>query len=256
AGVISTTVEGMLYGFSIFMFGMTMWILWSRRSTPNVNWTMVVASVIFAVLSTMHMIADVVRLEQGLIEHRDTPGGPDAWFADISHFTFVFKILIYLVTAVLGDAIVIYRCYMVWQSWWFALFPGLMITGVAATGIGGLYRIIESSPQDPSSYDSVQTWITAFYATTLSTNFFCTCLLAYRIWSISSNVKKYNAAPAVRGGVPVLMIVIDSGLMYAAVHLITLVCWVLQNSMSYIFVDLAMPIICISFYMVIVRIGM
>ena len=74
-----------------------------------------------------------------------------------------------------------------------------------------------------------------------------------------------------------LMIVIDSGLMYAAVHLITLVCWVLQNSMSYIFVDLvrppirdgglsknlmttlafqAMPIICISFYMVIVRIGM
>ena len=41
-----------------------------------------------------------------------------------------------------------------------------------------------------------------------------------------------------RGGVPVLMIVIDSGLMYAAVHLVTLVCWVLQNSMSYIFVDL------------------
>ena len=57
-----------------------------------------------------HMIADVVRLEQGLIEHRDTPGGPDAWFADISHFTFVFKILIYLVTAVLGDAIVVTTC--------------------------------------------------------------------------------------------------------------------------------------------------
>ena len=63
-------------------------------------------------------------------------------------------------------------------------------------------------------------------------------LLAYRIWSISSSAKRYNAAPAVRGGVPVLMIVIDSGLMYAAVHLVTLVCWVLQNSMSYIFVDL------------------
>ncbi|THH19117.1 hypothetical protein EW146_g1987 [Bondarzewia mesenterica] len=242
---------------------------------------MVLCSIFFAILSTTHMVTNVIHAVRGLIQFRDAPGGSEAYFSDLSQFTFVFKTLVYLIAAVFGDAIVIYRCYMVWQSWWLAIFPGIMVAGVAATGIVGLYYVSSFNPLDLSSYEPIEKWITAFYSVTLTTNFSCTALLAYRIWNINNSVKKYRMGR----GVPVLMIIVDSGLVYAIVHFLTLVCWVMKNSSSYILVDMvrlssptpsyvvcpdlrlldnvcmhlilqAQPCIAISFYMVIIRIGL
>lgn len=253
AAILSTTLEGILYGFSVFMFGMTIWTLWTRRATRYVNRGMIISSAIFLLLSTIHMITDLVHIVRGLITYRNTyPGGPEAWFANLNEPTFILKNITYLITAVFADAVVVYRCYMVWQSWWFVFFPGLMVAGVAASGIGGVYWIFKSSPADPASYIPVQNWITAFYAATLGTNIICTGLLAYRIWAITNRVKKFRMG----GRIPILMIVIDSGTMYAVVHLIILICWVVGNNTNYVFLDMAMPIIAISFYMVIIRIGM
>ncbi|TFY75127.1 hypothetical protein EWM64_g8886 [Hericium alpestre] len=189
----------------------------------------------------------------GFVTHRnDVPLGTEGFFTDLRQYTFVVKNIVYLITATFGDAIVIYRCYMVWQKWWILLFPGIMITGTSAAGIAAMYYIITFSITDPTSYGHIQTSITVFYAMTLSTNFLCTAVLAFRIWSVNNQVKQYRLG----AHVPVLMIIIDSGLTYAVVHFIILVCWAIQNTLNYVFLDMAMPIIAISFYMVIVRISL
>ncbi|KAA1472551.1 hypothetical protein DENSPDRAFT_838863 [Dentipellis sp. KUC8613] len=253
ASIISGCLEAIFYGFSVFMFGMTIWILYNRRATAHVNWTMVACSCVFFTMTTMHMIIDIVRLIAGLVTNRTTyPGGPEAWFSNLNNSSFVLKNIVYLLTATFGDVIVIYRCYMVWQKWWILIFPGFLIGGTGAAGIASVYYIISSSPTNVSSYDSVQTWITVFYAMTISTNFICTLLLAYRIWSINQRVKQYRLSSRL----PVLTIIIDSGVLYAAIHFVILICWVIRNNLNYVFLDMAMPIIAIAFYMVIVRISM
>jgi hypothetical protein len=55
-----------------------------------------------------HMIVDIIRLEDGLVKYRDTfPGGPAAFFADVSQMTYVVKNAIYILHTLLGDGVVV-----------------------------------------------------------------------------------------------------------------------------------------------------
>jgi hypothetical protein len=54
------------------------------------------------------MIVDIIRIEQGLVTYRNTfPGGPAAFFADVTQVTFVVKNIIYTMQTMIGDGIVV-----------------------------------------------------------------------------------------------------------------------------------------------------
>lgn len=93
-----------------------------------------------------HIVIDIIRAMEGLILYRDTyPGGPVAFFADVSQWTFVAKNYAFTVQTLLGDGVVVsfvfdphaseprsmsalqlYRCYMVWQSKAVMILPVLL----------------------------------------------------------------------------------------------------------------------------------
>lgn len=51
---------------------------------------------------------DIIHLEHGLVKYRDTfPGGPVAFFADVTQVTFVIKNAIYTLQTLLGDGVVV-----------------------------------------------------------------------------------------------------------------------------------------------------
>lgn len=55
-----------------------------------------------------HLIVDIIRLEDGFVKYRDIfPGGPVAFFQDISQPTFVTKNLIYALQTMIGDGVVV-----------------------------------------------------------------------------------------------------------------------------------------------------
>lgn len=54
------------------------------------------------------MIVDIIRVEDGLVRYRDTfPGGPSAFFADVTQVTYVTKGLIFILQTLLGDIVVV-----------------------------------------------------------------------------------------------------------------------------------------------------
>ncbi|KAA1466498.1 hypothetical protein DENSPDRAFT_767502 [Dentipellis sp. KUC8613] len=263
AGVISTTLEGILYGFSVFMYGVTLWVLLFRRSTHRINRPMVAVATILFVLSTMvstravHIMNDVARIIKGLIDNRDyEPGGPAVWFSNPSDFTFVFKSGIYVLQTATGDAVVIYRCYKVWQDVRIIIFPIIMLCGVLTTGAGATWACSQAQ-QTAAGIFAKQTsqWITAFYSSTLSTNFICTILLAARICQMNSRVTRKVPAAARSSLMPVVFIIVDAGILYSAALLSALICFVSKSNGQYVVLDMIMPIISIAFYMVIVRVG-
>ncbi|TFY50970.1 hypothetical protein EVG20_g11228 [Dentipellis fragilis] len=257
AGIISTVLEGVLYGFSVFMYGVTLWVLFYRRSTKEVNRSMVVVATCLFIFSTMHIGNDIARIIKGLVYNRNfEPGGPPVWFTNPSDFTFVFKSAIYSFQTVTGDGVVIYRCYMVWQNVYVIIFPLIMLAGVVTASIGSVWACSQANPaQGGIFFKETGQWITAFYASTLSTNLICTMILAFRIWQINSRVSRKTPGGGGSSLMPVLLIVVDAGVLYSVTLLSALLCFVNKSNGQYIVLDMVMPIISIVFYMVIIRVG-
>ncbi|KAJ7063525.1 hypothetical protein C8F01DRAFT_1133354 [Mycena amicta] len=255
AGLLSTVFESILYGFSLLMFILTMWVLLQARGQSKINKPMVTVSLLLFILSTIHIGVDINRLNSGFIVFRDTfPGGPAAWFGNPSDPSFVFKNAVYAIQTALGDGVVIYRCYMVWRSFWIIILPCLLWCGVAVAGAGSVYTC--TTPlADPTSIYALQLgkWIKAFYSTTLACNLTGTALLAYRLWTINRNVQKSRVGRGVV--IPVLLVVVDAGALYSVTLIAALTCFALDSNGQYVVLDMVTPIISIAFYLVILRIA-
>ncbi|KAG1865981.1 hypothetical protein F4604DRAFT_1682975 [Suillus subluteus] len=179
AALISTVLEGILYGFSVLMFIGTMWSMTYKRSMRDVNRPVAAAAVLLSVLSTAHMVLSIIRIEYGFVTYQ---GVPAAYFADVSQETYVIKNSIYVLQTLLGDAVAIYRCYIVWQAAWVIILPSLLWCGVAVYG-----------DSQTSSTGIISTTVNVecmgvFCVLTLLANLSSSGLLAYRIWKIERNV--------------------------------------------------------------------
>ncbi|KAG2144352.1 hypothetical protein DEU56DRAFT_732818 [Suillus clintonianus] len=249
ATIISTTLEGILYGFSVLMFIGTMW---ASTYKPDVNRSIASVAILLLMLSTAHVVVDIIRLEDGLVKYRDTfPGGPAAFFQDISQPTFVAKNLIYALQTMIGDGVVIYRCYVVWQSVWVIIIPVILWCGSSAAALIAPYYASQATGGTIYTNQTGR-WITVLFALTLSTNMISSGLLAYRIWTIERNVSLIRATNGTM--MPIVRVLVDAAIMYSAALFTILMCFVCANNAEYIMLDMIMPIISITFYMVFIRI--
>ncbi|KAI9461345.1 hypothetical protein HD554DRAFT_2176309 [Boletus coccyginus] len=251
ATIMSAVLEGILYGFSLLLFIATIWVLTYDRA-------MISVAVVLLVLSTAHMVVDIVRLDEGLVKYRDTfPGGPVAFFGDVTQNTFIIKNVIYALQTLVGDAVVIYRCYVVWQSIWIIVLPAMLWCLVAATGVCALYYSASQATSNATNIFAKQTgqWITTFYATTLTVNLLSSGLLAYRIWTIERSVSSIRASKK-DTMMPVFRVLVDAAILYSATLFTVLLCFVNANNGQYVVADMIVPIISIAFYMVLIRVAM
>jgi hypothetical protein len=118
-------------GFSVLMFCGTMWALVYGRTNAEINKLMLTVAVLLLVLSTtvssewpkfptmiyspisiQHIIIDIIRIEQGLVIQRNSfPGGPVAFFADVTQSTFISKSAVFTLQTLLGDGVVVSKCF-------------------------------------------------------------------------------------------------------------------------------------------------
>ncbi|KAG2743598.1 hypothetical protein P692DRAFT_20838267 [Suillus brevipes Sb2] len=253
AVTMSASLEGILYGFSILMFIGTIWALTYNRRMQDINRPLAVVAVLLLILSTAHMVVNIIRIEDGLVKYRDTyPGGPSAFFADVSQNTYVIKHSFYIMQTLLADGVVIYRCYVVWQSVLVIILPCVLWCSVAVTGVYAVYSCSQASSSTIFAEGLAQ-WVTAFFASTIATNLLSSGLLAYRIWTIERAVSIVRASKS--NVMPIMRVLVDAAILYSVVLFIALVCFVCLNNGETVVVDMAMPIMSITFYMVLIRIA-
>ncbi|KAG1879637.1 hypothetical protein C8R48DRAFT_589240 [Suillus tomentosus] len=249
--LMSTVLEGILYGFSVLMFIGTIWALTHKRHMRDVNRPITAVAVLLFVLSTAHMVVSIIRSEEGLVQYRDRP---KTLLAEISRGTFMTNGVIFVLQTLLGDGVVIYRCYIVWQTVWVIILPSMLWCGVAVTGVYSIYSFSHTT----SIYGHVfsqttREWISAFYASTLVTNLLSSGLLAYRIWKIERDVANSSATKITTTGI--LRVVMDAAGLYSIALLCTLIGVACSKNGTLFMLDMLTPIISITFYMVIIRIA-
>ncbi|KAG1729894.1 hypothetical protein EDB19DRAFT_1897124 [Suillus lakei] len=251
AAIISTVLEGILYGFLVLLFVGTIWAS-TRTYKRDINRLIALVAILLLILSTAHMVIDIIRLENGFVKYRDTfPGGPAAFFQDISQPTFLSKNILYAFQTMLGDGVLIYRCYVVWQSVWVIVLPSLLWCSASAAGFIAPYYASKSTGGDVYTNQSGQ-WVAVLFALTLATNLITSGLLAYRIWTIESKVSAIRATNGTL--MPIVRVLVDAAIVYSTVLFVMLICFLCSNNAQFIIQDMTMPIIPIAFYMVFIRI--
>ncbi|KAG1886846.1 uncharacterized protein F5891DRAFT_148721 [Suillus fuscotomentosus] len=254
AAIMSTVLEGILYGFSVLMFIGTIWIFTYKKRTRDVNRPIAAVAVFLFLLSTMHIVIDIIQLEDGLVKYRNTfPGGPAAFFADYTQEMYVVKAALSLMQTLLADGVVVYRCYVVWQSVRVVILPCMVWCAVAVCGGFTVYDLSLASDADSVFTDQAGHWVTAFIILTFTTNLSSSGLLAYRIWTIERNISTVHTRRGIR---PIVRVLVDAAVLYSAINLSAMVCFALSNNGTYVIGNfLISPTISISFYMVFIRIA-
>ncbi|KAI0319667.1 hypothetical protein OF83DRAFT_760633 [Amylostereum chailletii] len=270
ATVISTTLEGIMYGVSVFMYGVTVWALLA----VNVNRPMLMVATILFICTTMHLGINIHRLLFALFERRSYPrGGSSGWLNDPSQWTYLAKDSILFIQNLTADSIVvclyfrvnlcsrthlafrqIYRCYVVWNSWQIIVIPVLMVLSLLGVGISTVIAASRVHLSQGDIYSSVtKKWITTYFSLTLATNSLSTLLLVYRIWQINNRVDRYSQRGASLKSVA--LTILDSALVYWAVILTTLVGYVVESIGQYVVLDMIVPSAAIAFYAIFIRIA-
>lgn len=252
AAVMSLTLEAILYGFSVLMFLGTIWIITYKRSIRDINRPTLAVATLLLLLSTAHITAGIIRVEDGLVNHRGTSqSDPAAFFEDLSEGTFVVKNVLIILQTLLGDGLVIYRCYIVWQSVWIIVMPCIMWCGIVVFGAFGVYNFAHASSGNIFTNQNGH-FVATFMILTLVTNLLSSGLLTYRIWINERQVSEIRAS---KGKLPLLRVLVDAAVLYSAALCSSIICFVLSNNGLYVMADLNVPIISIAFYMVFIRIA-
>ncbi|KAH7907407.1 hypothetical protein BJ138DRAFT_1116715 [Hygrophoropsis aurantiaca] len=254
AALLSIALESIAYGFSLLMF-VAVWMLCYTSYGTNINWRMVALAVMFFGISTTHIVLNIQRCFNGFIEHRDAPGGPVAFFEDPSVKTFIVQNALYGAQTMIADALVIYRCYVVWQSFRVVIIPVMAWLSALVTGVFSSYVLAHpTSISTGVFFKASKQWTATYLFCSLSTNVLGSGLLAYRLWSIDRNVAPFRTTKS--HVAPMLRIFVDSAILYAIGQFTTLVCFFVSNNGQYILVDMVIPIVSITFCSVIIRNGM
>jgi hypothetical protein len=256
AAIMSIALESILYGFSVLMFIGTIWALTYKHHMRDINRPITAVAVLLFALSTAHMVIDIIRTEEGLVQYGDNfPEGPESFFANVSQETFVISNTIVILQALLGDGVVIYRCYVVWQTVWVIILPSMLWCSVAVTGGYSIYSVSHTIGISGNIFSkATRHWISAFSALTIVTNLLSSGLLAYRVWIIERNVT--NSRTLKITTTSILRVVMDAAILYSMALICTLITLVCSNNGSLVVINMLTPIISITFYMVIIRIAM
>ncbi|KAF8918222.1 hypothetical protein CPB85DRAFT_1249833 [Mucidula mucida] len=161
-------------------------------------------------------------------------GGPGAFFSDVSIPANVAKVCLHTVNSILGDSIVVWRCYHVWgKSWLICIFPVMLITGSAVSGFGQTVVFAQAKTSHSAFVHTLQLWNGCVFSFNLVTNVVVTSLIAFRIWHLGRQLNFGSSFRYRR----VLTLVVESGLIYSTAVAIEITLYFLNSNAFYIVYD-------------------
>jgi len=231
-------LETLFYGMNIVLFGSYLFVSRYKRKQPKLNRRIMATAICMFLFSTTHVSLGFQRLIEGFVVLRNQPGGPAAFFSDVSIPANVAKICIHTINSILGDSIVVWRCYHVWgQSLLICTLPILMILGSAISGFAQTYFFATAKTTHTAFAKTLAHWNGAVFSLSLATNVIVTSLIAARIWYLERQLTDLPARNRSLRYKKVLALVIESGAIYSSALVIEITLYFLNTNAFYIVYD-------------------
>ncbi|KAL0581779.1 hypothetical protein V5O48_000256 [Marasmius crinis-equi] len=253
-------LETLFYGINISLFFSYLFIARYKRKTRTIQPVILGTAIAMFIFSTIHCSMGFSRLIIGFIELRNQEGGPGAFFSDVSVPANVAKVTIHTVNSVLGDSIMVWRCYHVWgRNLLVSAVPILLIIGSAVCGFGQSVMFANAKHLHSAFEIELEHWNGSVFILSLVTNIVVTSLIAVRIWSVlypcrksigdkritlteSFNVNRYlgrqfSLSKTFVNYQRILVLIIESGAIYSSALIIEITLYFLGSNAFYIVYD-------------------
>ncbi|KAI0027984.1 hypothetical protein K488DRAFT_35307, partial [Vararia minispora EC-137] len=261
AQIVALFVESVLYGVFLVTFGMTVrTLLFSRGDSSTVrsggqHYFFVVVAFAFFVVATFDEAMVLRHVLDAFIYYKG-PGGPNGEFSMISYWVNVMKTVDYCIMTSIGDAVLIYRCFIVWSKNWFII-VGLGILWVAFLVVAVIEWYIEFTMHSNAllSASNLRPFVHAVQSITLCINVIATSLIVYKIYQ----VQKTNTSVSIHGGGAssglkrAMRIIIESGALYTASVIAFFAVYLASSNAQYVAADAVS--FGISFNLIIIRVA-
>ncbi|KAK7472403.1 hypothetical protein VKT23_000517 [Stygiomarasmius scandens] len=230
-------LETLFYGINLSLFVSYLFITKFKRHGRPLHKLIFLTAISMFLLSTTHVSLGFARLIEGFVVLRDQPGGPGAFFSDVSIPANVAKVTIHTVNSILGDGIMVWRCYNVWnRSWLMSIAPILLIIASAVCGFGQAYIFANAKTIHTAFGTQLARWNGSLFSLSLATNIVVTSLIGFRIWYMSREYASFDVPSTVRYR-RIMLIIVESGAVYSSALIIEITLYFLGNNAFYIIYD-------------------
>ncbi|KAJ6486464.1 hypothetical protein C8R47DRAFT_524041 [Mycena vitilis] len=254
AFIVSFWLEGVIYGFFVCIFALSLRInlATSKRQTVHSRAMFIVGIVTF-VLATIHIVINCMRMMRGYVDHISLEGGPVGYLGILSRWDHILNNVIYATQSIIGDCVAVYRCWVLWNHNFFVVcIPFFMVFGSAVSGYMTCAIFARIQPGSTVFDEALDAWIKAFFSIAVAQNIITTCLMAYRIAALDRQSSSYRIG---RGHlIPMLRILVESAALYLTAEIILLLLYVSHNNAQFILLEVITPIVGITFNAITIRI--
>ncbi|KAF5372442.1 hypothetical protein D9757_009924 [Collybiopsis confluens] len=247
--------EGALYGiFLCLFFVCTRDLLRRRRRRKSaLSWPMILAGILLILLATARFIVDCANVSVAFIHH-DPRSARIAYLQDVTQPLFTTKHMILIVSLLIGDTFVIYRCWVVWgKNIWIIILP----VSISFLSFGsGCYVMWAYSNLPNRTVLQESTWLKMLYGLSLVANAIATSLLAFKIWSVDRHLRgMVTEIESTSTLTPVVRIILESGMLNVAYLFAYIMAIVLGSQGLELISEMATPLTGIIFSIVILRVA-
>ncbi|KAJ7576922.1 hypothetical protein C8J56DRAFT_971940 [Mycena floridula] len=249
AEIVGLCLESIGYGiFLITFFPCIKVLVWdsSFRRRKTINWIMLVVACLLFCFATMDVAFGLQHNIVAFVLYTG-PGGAAEQFSDISNYVSVMKSVDVFFSVIIGDAMLIYRCWVVYgKSYLVIAFP--LLIWMADTACAMVLTWIEATFHSHSLLlaGKFGPFLTSFASLTIVQNVITTALIIWRIWKVDrENAKyRYNTGSTNTGTRRssrlrnVMRIVIESGLLYTTFAVISFCTYVTNSNAFYVTTDM------------------
>ncbi|KAH9923360.1 uncharacterized protein B0H18DRAFT_1015365 [Fomitopsis serialis] len=254
-------MQSIAYGIHVVTFAACMYAwFWRHRTLRASNrWPWMVVAIALFIFGTIDVCFNFYHNLVAFVFFTG-PGGANAEFEDISNWINVMRSVWWYLQALISDAALIYRCWIIYQRLLVVLLlPVLLWVAAAVCAALAVYYMFElkQATTIPSA-KKIQPYYHTVFATSLAVNIITTGLMVYRIWSmqkLSSGLftKTWRGSGRVNLS-QVNRIFVESALLYTLSVAITLVTELAKTNGNYGTSDMSLELAGVSFDLIIIRI--
>lgn len=250
AQLLSLGLTTFLYGLFFTLFLISTAVM-SLRATDDIRVQRIKilpVSSLMLVVATLHIVLVWIRGGNAFADQRG--GSATIFYENIADTTNVLKIGCLLLQSLLGDGVIIWRLYVVYGKRPWVIVPAIILV-LAYTGVGSVaFQYIVHARLGTDIFHVATSWITAYFALTMSTNVLCSGAIAWRIF----NAGKPLGAATTRMLWPVIFIIVESSALYAFGIVAVLAFFLSDSNAQYPAVDAIVPLVGIVFSLIVLQI--
>ncbi|EKM79736.1 hypothetical protein AGABI1DRAFT_106122 [Agaricus bisporus var. burnettii JB137-S8] len=238
-------LESVVYGmFLVFYFILLYIAFWSQKSKdllPRRRYIIPIATLMLLV-ATAHLVIDFLRdvvalipTEEGLVN--------DRFFKKLSHPYAILNWVLYGIQTLLGDAVLVWRCYVVCDKKWWILIPGGLILAVDIAVLGVVSHYLTFTVGSAFIHFT-KPWMTSWITLTSFLQILYSGAIVYQIG------RKFNGS---KHSTAVIRAFVESSALYTLFALALLITFERASDADWVFIDMITPLVGVSFCLIIIQ---